>query len=103
MQLDQWECSRNDDSLLVFSELVTNAVMHGGGATDIVVTHGHLELRFDICDRTAVAPEVSTSVGAAGGFGLKIDDRLSHRWGWEHNAHGKCVWSVLDCCGHDAP
>lgn len=31
-QLDAWVCERGQDSVLVFSELVTNAVRHAGGA-----------------------------------------------------------------------
>ena len=38
--LNSWNCEQVDDGLLVLTELVTNAIRHGGGATRIDVEHG---------------------------------------------------------------
>ena len=86
--LDRWECARSADSLLVFSELVTNAVIHGGGATMIVVDHGERELRFEVHDGTHGTPQVRDGIGVTGGAGLRIVDQLCHSWGWEQTATG---------------
>jgi anti-sigma regulatory factor (Ser/Thr protein kinase) len=97
-QLDRWACGRMPDSLLVFSELVTNAVTHAGGAIRIVVEHGDHTLRLAVHDDTHGVPALRDAASAEGGFGLRIVDRVSASWGWEQTASGKVVWSALDCC-----
>ena len=78
-----WQCGNIADGLLVFSELVTNAVTHAGGASRIVITHGDELLRFDVDDRTHSSPERRAAAGVDGGFGLRIVARLSDGWGWD--------------------
>jgi anti-sigma regulatory factor (Ser/Thr protein kinase) len=97
-QLDGWHCGCLPDALLVFSELVTNAVEHAGGATRILVLHGDQTLRFEVHDDTHGVPEVRHVAGPAGGFGLRFVDQLSESWGWDQTASGKVVWSVVPCC-----
>ncbi len=75
-----------------------NAVKHAGGATRIVVVHGHQTLRFEGSRRTHGIPAVRDITGPAGGFGLRIVAQLSESWGAEQTATGKVVWSNLDCC-----
>jgi two-component sensor histidine kinase len=65
----------------LFSELVMNAVKHAGGATRIVVVHGHQTLRFEGSRRTHGIPAVRDITGPAGGFGLRIVAQLSESWG----------------------
>ncbi len=84
-----------DDVLLVVSELVTNAVLHGAGTID-------LELRFDgACVTGNVADEgggfapvlpVRPS-GGAGGNGLFLVDRVAGDWGIE--AGTSRVWFAV--------
>jgi len=100
-ELDRWECGRVADALLVFSELVTNAVNHGGGATRIDVVHGDKTLRFEVHDTTRRVPQLRDIAGPAGGFGLRIVDQVSEGWGWEHTASGKVVWCAVRCCIDD--
>jgi len=100
-QLARWGCARVSDSLLIFSELVTNAIKHAGGATRIVVVHKDRTLRLEVHDDTHNVPTVRKSDGAPGGFGLRIVAQLSESWGWEQNATGKVVWSNFDCCVED--
>src|SRR3954468_19460676 len=70
--LDRWGCACRADALLVFSELVTNAVTHGGGAAMIVVDHGERDLRLEVHDRTRDPPRARDVAGDSGGFGLRI-------------------------------
>jgi anti-sigma regulatory factor (Ser/Thr protein kinase) len=103
-RLEMWECERVDDALLVFSELVSNAVRHGGGAARISVVHGSQVLRFEVHDASHDVPAVRSDVdelGTPGGVGLRVVDGLSHRWGWTQRAAGKVVWCEVPCCPHD--
>jgi two-component sensor histidine kinase len=102
-QLDAWSWDRTADALLVFSELVTNAVKHAGGARRIEVVHGHRMLRLEIHDDSHDAPAIAPFAGADGGFGLRIVDQLSQNWGWMATATGKVVWAALECCADTEP
>lgn len=100
-QLTVWQCDHIDDVALVFSELVTNAVLHAGGAQRISACpaednrHVHLE----VYDNLVAIPEPCVG-GASGGFGLHIIDHLSERWGTTPTAGGKVVWADIPCrCG----
>jgi anti-sigma regulatory factor (Ser/Thr protein kinase) len=97
-QLERWGCGRVPDALLVFSELATNAVMHAGGATNILVVHGDQFLRFEVHDDTHEIPHLLDITGPNGGFGLRIVDQLSEDWGWSQTPTGKYVWSAVACC-----
>ena len=101
-QLDGWSCGRAPDALLVFSELVTNAIKHAGGAIRVVVLHGDHSLRFEVYDDTHSIPAVREVASAPGGFGLRIVEQISESWGWDQTATGKVVWSNLDCCASNS-
>lgn len=86
-----------DDALLVVSELVTNAVRHGGGPTSLTLTHEPVGcLRIEIEDASPEAPRRHDS-GAErpGGFGMQVVDRLCDAWGTEQAGTGKRVWASL--------
>ena len=83
--------------LLVFSELVTNAVRHGGGAHRIVVQHTDHIVTLTVYDAGDQPPEIHTPQDGLGGFGLKIVDQLATSWGWTPTAAGKHVWAELAC------
>jgi anti-sigma regulatory factor (Ser/Thr protein kinase) len=55
-RLNRWRCSRTQDTLVVFSELVTNAVKDAGAATRIVITHRDDTLRFEVHDSAHAGP-----------------------------------------------
>ena len=97
-QLESWDCGRVPDAVLVFSELATNAVTHAGGATNILVVRGDQSIRFEVHDDTHEAPHLLDITGPNGGFGLRIVDQLSERWGWSQTAAGKYVWSAVAWC-----
>ena len=78
---------------LVTSELVTNAVVHAASAPHVVVGLHERRLVLEVHDSTREAPVVRTSEGRrAGGYGLRLVEALTHRWGWEPTATGKRVW-----------
>ena len=88
---------RADVSLLV-TELVTNAVRHGGAATDRPL---QVEFRRQ-ADRVRVEvmnpgtdfepPAPPTSGNASGGWGLFLVDQIAERWGVSPAPAGTCVW-----------
>lgn len=101
--LKAWQCDHIDDVALVFSEMVTNAVLHAGGAQRISACpaddnhHVHLEVQ----DNLVATPEPCVG-GPGGGFGLHIIEHLSDRWGTTPTADGKVVWAFVPShCGGD--
>jgi anti-sigma regulatory factor (Ser/Thr protein kinase) len=96
-QLRCWGCTNVSDVSLVLSELETNAVAHAGEATRMTaeLLDGHVRLEVD--DAGSSGPTMRAQGGAAGGFGLRIVDRLSDTWGWDVNPTGKTVWSMVPC------
>jgi anti-sigma regulatory factor (Ser/Thr protein kinase) len=88
--------------LLLLTELVTNAVRHGGATADrsvgVRVARSPRGIRVCVTDpgrgfswrgRAARRP------GAAGGFGLVLVDRLASRWGIQPQKHSTTVWFEL--------
>jgi len=96
--LHGWGCSNVDDVALVFSELVTNALMHTTGSSTTVITHGPSSVRIEVHDGSRSIPALRHDT-SAGGFGLRIVSQLSDDWGWDQTSTGKVVWSTMPC-GH---
>src|SRR3954468_20390750 len=86
---------------LVVSELVTNSVRHADAPVDAVITvraevRGDI-LRLEVADRGdggSIAPR-APDLHDGGGFGLRVVEVLSRRWGVSRGA-GTCVWAELD-------
>lgn len=95
-QLTSWGCDHVGDVELVLSELVTNAVMHAGGAPAILVsrTDDGRHVRLEVHDDLPVSP-VARDGSATGGFGLRIVDQLSEHWGTSPTPTGKVVWALI--------
>ncbi|WP_405977001.1 ATP-binding protein [Streptomyces sp. NBC_00158] len=87
----------SEDTLLVVSELVTNAGLHAGGCLQLVLTGGEA-LRIEAYDGSTALPHRQTSPrpGTPGGHGLHIIDRLCDRWGAEVHERGKVVWAEIE-------
>ncbi|MET9063972.1 ATP-binding protein [Streptosporangium sandarakinum] len=86
-----------DDCVLVVSELVTNAVRHGGAACALRLRCGAGHVYGELFDPGAGAPRVCEADDeATGGRGLQIVGVLTDGWGvtWPA-AGGKVVWFVL--------
>lgn len=101
-ELQGWQCANASDAVLVFSELVTNAVLHAGGAVGITIVHGDRTLRVEVRDADPTIPARRNPRDGIGGFGLGIVTTLCRNWGWTPTADGKVVWADVPCCPDDA-
>lgn len=90
---------RHDDVILVVSELVANALVHGYGAPVLRLrAEPHADqpvgIRVEVRDDSPVMPAVR-GPAPAGGLGLKLVERLAAGWGATHRDGGKVVWCEL--------
>lgn len=88
-----------DDSALVLSELLTNAVEHARGPDGTVGTRfSRLAegrgVRIEVVDADSRRlPRMGTGEEDVRGRGLRLVDACTaHRWGVVLGAHGKAVW-----------
>ncbi len=91
-------CEEPEIALLILSELVTNAVMHGAQPIQVVVSGEAGKLRIDVADGDTHAPRPGLHFGNAvrtGGRGLRIVNALSEQWGTTIHEHGKSVWAEV--------
>jgi anti-sigma regulatory factor (Ser/Thr protein kinase) len=88
--------SRRDALLLVTSELMTNALLHGQGSIGLDLTYstkGHVRIEVTDEGKGPVGPSVS-SPEMSHGRGLQIVEILSRHWGAFHeHGYGKTVWA----------
>ncbi len=85
--------------VLVVSELVTNAVQHGGPPVGCRVTVADDQVRVEVRDHGALLPrETEVPPTSMRGRGLTIVGRVASRWGVvEHPDGGKTVWADVPC------
>ena len=85
------------DAVLLTSELVTNAVVHVGGAA---LLHAELlddTLRVELTDASDVLPKlVDVQSMKVGGRGLHLVNDRASRWGVTPRSRGKTMWFELD-------
>jgi anti-sigma regulatory factor (Ser/Thr protein kinase) len=86
-----------DGLLLVFEELASNAVRHGGGSVRAVVVAGPWGWLLDLSDEAPDRPPVPAvdRDPALGGMGLHLVAQLSTDFGWEGRPGRKHVWATL--------
>ncbi|KOU59716.1 ATP-binding protein [Streptomyces sp. NPDC060334] len=109
MALDTWRWPQEatDDVLLLVSEVVSNACLHGGGPGVLVLDRTPERLRIEVTDGNP-APPVPVPAGSAapgrpGGHGMLIVERLARSWGSRPGPDGKCVWLEVGPDGTDGP
>ena len=87
----------SDTLRLLVSEVVTNAVRHGGNGHPVQLhASWNAEVRVEVCDQGegfTPTPRIG-DLNEPGGFGLFLVGRLADRWGVETN-DGTTVWFVL--------
>lgn len=85
------------DVEVLVSEIVTNAVRHGGaGPDETIIVHVAMSadcLRVEVCDQGPgfTAPDAPQTRADGGGNGLLLLSRLSSAWGVAGD-DGTCVW-----------
>lgn len=93
-----WDGEVADVAELLVSELVTNALVHGGGGASLAVTVAPGGVRVEVADdlpdelQPVVRP---TSASATGGRGLALVEALATAWGVRRAPGGKVVWFHL--------
>ncbi|NRQ49509.1 SpoIIE family protein phosphatase [Aeromicrobium stalagmiti] len=96
--LDRWQVPAvvTRDLALITSELVTNALVHGGPPVELRVrrTGSHVVVEVQD-DAPQVLPQPRLpAVEDEHGRGLHIIEVLSDEWGTRSTDRGKCVWSM---------
>jgi anti-sigma regulatory factor (Ser/Thr protein kinase) len=87
---------RRDDALLLTSELVTNAILHGRSEVCVEVEDRGPVLRISVFDENSRHPQqVDEDPDALDGRGLALVDALARSWGVEDRRLGKAVWFEL--------
>lgn len=77
---------------LVVSEAVTNAVVHGSGDVELTIRGTDAGIRVEVSDRSTRLPTMKGHGSGNGGFGLRIIDQVTQRWGVRQWPNGKTVW-----------
>ncbi|MEW9550810.1 ATP-binding protein [Nonomuraea sp. NPDC050783] len=93
---------RAEDVLLVVSELVTNALIHGDGPPALRISAGTDRFRVEVGDDGPDRPELRAP-GPSSGWGLHVIRLLAANWGvtgaddgsGESGKGGKVVWCEL--------
>jgi anti-sigma regulatory factor (Ser/Thr protein kinase) len=86
-----------DGLLLVFEELASNALRHGGGDVRALVVAASFGWLLDLSDEAPHRPPVPAidRDPALGGMGLHLVAQLSSDYGWEDRPGRKHVWALL--------
>jgi len=89
-------------TMLLLSEVVTNAVIYAGGEIGVSLHADNSTLHVEVSDHNPVPP--TTDVDEASGEtvswrGLEIVARLARRWGVSRRPDGKVVWFELNTAG----
>ena len=83
-----------ESACVVMAELVTNAVLHGGGCLEAAVQAHEGTITISAADGSSIVPGRKRG-RRSGGLGLVLIEQLSTGW-WVENHHGgKRVWIKL--------
>jgi anti-sigma regulatory factor (Ser/Thr protein kinase) len=94
-QLEEWGLPAEQAPLeLAVSELVTNAIVHGGGLVDVAMTLDDDRIRLEVTDEgiAAASRPQARQVDAVGGWGLGLVEHLSDHWGHSLDGGTTRVW-----------
>ena len=86
-----------EDAQLLVSELVTNAVRHGGPPITLCVRcDGSSDMQVRVSDGNVHQPQVKhPEATEEGGRGMMLVDLISEHWGVDTDDDGKVVWFQL--------
>ena len=83
------------DVVLMASELVTNAMVHGRSPIDLLLRSNGSQVILEVQDRGAYRPRrLSPADDEERGRGLQIVAHLADQWGSRSTANGKSVWAT---------
>lgn len=86
-----------ETAVLLVTELVTNAIEHGGGTAVVDAEVDRTRLRVAVADSDPRLPTAQlAAIDAERGRGLLLVEALSSRWGATPQGAGKSVWFELD-------
>ena len=102
-ELSGWGLDQDavDNAVLCVSELVTNALLHGGSAAEVRVELDAYALTVTVTDHggetadEAVDAPQHEDVELVSGRGLALVEALTSGWGSERTADGTAVWFEL--------
>jgi anti-sigma regulatory factor (Ser/Thr protein kinase) len=91
--------------LLVFEELASNAIRHGGGDVRALIVAGRGGWLLDLSDEAPDRPPVPAvdRDPALGGMGLHLVAQLATDFGWERRPGRKHVWALLSSGREEPP
>lgn len=96
---DGWPAETTEMARLLTSELVTNAVLHGGGDVGLTVRGAERAVHVEVSDRNPDMQPVPRGSDSRptleGGRGLTIVARVADDWGTAPTDTGKTVWFDL--------
>jgi PAS domain S-box-containing protein len=83
------------DVVLMASELVTNAMVHGRSPIDLLLRSNGSQIILEVQDRGAYRPRrIHPTSDDERGRGLHIVAQLADQWGSRSTANGKSVWAT---------
>jgi hypothetical protein len=86
-----------DVAVLLTDELLSNAVVHGGGRFSVTAEVAAGTLRVAVADDSPARPHVlHVSAEREHGRGMAIVSALAGAWGCDPDGRGKVVWFSLD-------
>ncbi|MCN9242229.1 MEKHLA domain-containing protein [Streptomyces sp. RY43-2] len=95
--LDAWECAAvKDDTRLLLSEILTNAVRHAQGPIGLHVCRTDTDLTVEVSDHSPHLPEPRLAAeDEESGRGLLLVRALADDWGVRPTDDGKTTWFSL--------
>jgi anti-sigma regulatory factor (Ser/Thr protein kinase) len=85
-----------DAAVLLVSEVITNAVVHGLSAPRLTVWTTDSSVRVEVGDLGPDLPvQVDADLDASSGRGLAILDSCASSWGWRLKRQGKVLWFIV--------
>jgi serine/threonine-protein kinase RsbW len=89
---------------LLLSELVTNAIQHGGAGPhetiEVRLASTRERVRVEVRDPGSTSPRPNDRLEEGGGYGLLLVDRLADGWGREETDRGGTLaWFEIDLGG----